>query len=91
MRPHDADQAVLDLIRHQKAHVHKLLERGQNLPFEAFLLTLLIVCGFGSLFVAQTVTFENIKNILEVIFGPVIALVSAATGFYFGAQQPNKK
>ena len=56
-----------------------------------FLLTLLIVCGFGSLFVAQTVTFENIKNILEVIFGPVIALVSAATGFYFGAQQPNKK
>ena len=35
VRPHDADQAVLDLIRHQKAHVHKLLERGQNLPFEA--------------------------------------------------------
>ena len=55
------------------------------------LLTLLVLGGFGMLFAVETVTFENFKSILELIFGPIIALVSAATGFYFGAQQPGKK
>ena len=55
------------------------------------LLTLLILSTFGSLFVIQTITFENVKSIIELILGPIIALVSAATGFYFGAQQQNKK
>ena len=56
-----------------------------------FLLTLLVLGGFGMLFAINAVTFENLKSILELIFGPIVALVSAATGFYFGAQQPGKK
>ena len=56
-----------------------------------FLLTLLVLGGFGTVFAVATVTFENLKSILELIFGPIVALVSAATGFYFGAQQPGKK
>jgi hypothetical protein len=31
-------------------------------------------------------TFENVKDILQIVFGPLVALVSAATGFYFGSQ-----
>jgi hypothetical protein len=34
--------------------------------------------------------FENLKSILELVLGPIVALVSAATGFYFGAQQAGK-
>ena len=51
------------------------------------LLTLMVAGGFGMLLIVPTVTFENLKSILELVFGPVVALVSAATGFYFGAQQ----
>ena len=29
---------------------------------------------------------QRIVNILQIILGPIIALVSAATGFYFGAK-----
>lgn len=52
------------------------------------LLTLMVVGGFGMLLVVPTVTFDDLKGILELVFGPIVALVSAATGFYFGAQQP---
>lgn len=53
------------------------------------LLTLLVIGGFSLLFaVPGGATFDNLKSILELVFGPIIALVSAATGFYFGAQQP---
>lgn len=51
------------------------------------LLTLMVAGGFGMLLIVPTVTFENLKSILELVFGPIVALVSAATGFYFGAQQ----
>ncbi|AXA89815.1 hypothetical protein [Massilia sp. YMA4] len=53
------------------------------------LLTILVIGGFSLLFVVPGgATFDNLKSILELVFGPIIALVSAATGFYFGAQQP---
>lgn len=52
------------------------------------LLTVMVVGGLAMLFARPSVTFENLKSILELIFGPVVALVSAATGFYFGAHQP---
>lgn len=55
------------------------------------LLTLLVIGGFSLPFIIKPITFENIKSILELILGPIVALVSAATGFYFGAQQPGKK
>ena len=56
-----------------------------------FLLTLLVLGGFGMLFAIKDATYDHLKSILELIFGPIVALVSAATGFYFGAQQPAKK
>ena len=30
--------------------------------------------------------FENLKGLLELVFGPIIALVGAVTGFYFGGK-----
>lgn len=33
--------------------------------------------------------FDQLKSLLDVIFGPIIALVSAATGFYFGEKSTN--
>lgn len=56
------------------------------------LLTLLVIGSFVSVFnLDKNPTFENIKALLEVILGPVIALVSAATGFYFGANTVGKE
>lgn len=56
-----------------------------------FLLTLLFVGAFGSLFFIEgEPTFEHLKGLLEILLGPLVALVSAATGFYFGAQSGNK-
>ncbi|MFC3379546.1 hypothetical protein ACFOLJ_27385 [Rugamonas sp. CCM 8940] len=55
------------------------------------LLTVIELCGFLMLFAVKEPTFDNLKSILEILFGPVVALVSAATGFYFGAQQPKKQ
>ncbi len=53
-----------------------------------FLLTLVILGSFASLATLERdkLSFENLRGLLELIFGPLVALVSAATGFYFGAQ-----
>jgi len=29
--------------------------------------------------------FDHVKDMTQIVFGPLVALVSAATGFYFGA------
>jgi hypothetical protein len=56
------------------------------------LLTLLVTYAFGGLFLIQDKpTFEHFKSLVEMLLGPIIALVSAATGFYFGAQSGSKK
>jgi polyferredoxin len=56
------------------------------------LLTLLVTYAFGGLFLIEgKPTFEHLKSLVEMLLGPLIALVSAATGFYFGAQSVNKK
>jgi hypothetical protein len=53
------------------------------------LLTLLILgafAGFYKLFCEPTKpTFEQFKTLVELILTPLITLVSAATGFYFGS------
>jgi hypothetical protein len=54
------------------------------------LMTLLFVGAFGALFAIEgRPTFEHLKGLLEILLGPLVALVSAATGFYFGAQSGN--
>lgn len=54
------------------------------------LLTVLLLCSFGLLLAiagsTSKVTFEQLKSLVELLLGPLIALVSAATGFYFGSQ-----
>ncbi len=56
------------------------------------LLTTLFIGAFTSLFCLDTKpTFDHLKSLLEVLLGPLVTLVSAATGFYFGAQSANKK
>jgi hypothetical protein len=56
------------------------------------LLTLLVTYAFGGLFLIESKpSFEHFKSLVEMLLGPLIALVSAATGFYFGAQQSSKK
>ena len=56
------------------------------------LLTIVFVGAFASLFFRDgKPTFEHLKSLLEILLGPLVTLVSAATGFYFGAQSGNKK
>ena len=56
------------------------------------LLTILFVFAFSSLFLIEgKPSLEHIKSLIELLLGPLIALVSAATGFYFGAQSGKKK
>ncbi|WP_233839469.1 hypothetical protein [Paraburkholderia sp. ZP32-5] len=55
------------------------------------LLTGLLVAtalGFGSLLAREKPpTFDDFKSLVELILTPLLTLVSAATGFYFGSQK----
>jgi len=56
------------------------------------LLTLLVTYAFGGFFLIEGKrSFEDLKSLIEMLLGPIIALVSAATGFYFGAQSGSRK
>ena len=55
------------------------------------LLTFLFVGAFIAFFASSERTFANLKVMLEMLISPLIVLVSAATGFYFGAHSANKK
>jgi hypothetical protein len=51
------------------------------------LLSLLFVISFLALATLKdSLTFDQLKSLVELLLGPLVALVSAATGFYFGAQ-----
>ena len=51
------------------------------------LLTFLVICTFAAMYLVLDTkpTFEQLKVMIELLLGPLVALVSAATGFYFGA------
>lgn len=51
------------------------------------LLTAVVVFSFAALLLVGPLNFEHLKSLLELLLGPIVALVSAATGFYFGSQQ----
>jgi hypothetical protein len=56
------------------------------------LLTMLVMFAFVGLFLIEgKPSFEHLKSLVEMLLGPLIALVSAATGFYFGAQSGKNK
>lgn len=44
-----------------------------------------LACGAGT----TKENFEHIVGLLNIVFGPVVTLVGAATGYYFGAQTLN--
>jgi len=43
-----------------------------------------MLLAFGSMWTG--VDAELLKTVLTIIFGPLVALVSAATGFYYGSR-----
>ena len=49
------------------------------------LLAVIILFAFISLWVFRG-TFDDLEKLMTIIFGPVIALVGAATGYYFGGK-----
>ncbi len=56
------------------------------------ILTLLVIGGFALPFWTTTaIPFANLKSVLDLVFGPIVALVSSVTGFYFGSQQAARK
>jgi hypothetical protein len=52
------------------------------------LLVVVILLSFAGLFTAR-IELKDLKELLIVILGPLVALVGAATGFYFG--EKNKR
>ena len=55
------------------------------------LLTLLFAAAFAAFFASSERSFANLKVLLDMLISPLIVLVSAATGFYFGANASSKK
>lgn len=47
------------------------------------LLVAIVVAAFISLW-SQWASLKDLKGVLEVVLGPIIGLVGAVTGFYFG-------
>jgi hypothetical protein len=55
------------------------------------LLTVLFLGAFAAFFsIREAATFANLKTLLEMLITPLIVLVSAATGFYFGANSSTR-
>lgn len=51
-----------------------------------WLLALVVVGSFVGL-VTKTMEMKDLKELLTIVLGPLIALVGAATGFYFGEKK----
>jgi len=52
------------------------------------LLTLICLATFMTLWFTR-IPVEDVMKIVQILLGPVIALVSAATGFYYGTKSKN--
>jgi len=48
------------------------------------MLALVLLCSFISLWLK--IDNESLRNVLTILVGPLVALVSAATGFYYGSR-----
>jgi hypothetical protein len=48
------------------------------------MLALVLLCSFVSLWLK--IDNESLRNVLTILVGPLVALVSAATGFYYGSR-----
>jgi hypothetical protein len=48
------------------------------------MLAFVLLCSFVSLWLK--IDNESLRNVLTILVGPLVALVSAATGFYYGSR-----
>jgi hypothetical protein len=55
-----------------------------------FLLCVVIGAAYASLWFMDANNFPNLKTVIELVLGPVVALVGSATGFYFGGGRSGK-
>ena len=58
--------------------------RGRIAQGLLWMLAGVMLLAFGSMWTG--VDAELLKTVLTIIFGPLVALVSAATGFYYGSR-----
>lgn len=57
------------------------------------LVALVVFASFVTLWaglVFRNINYENLKDLLTIVFGPLIALASAAVGYYFGGKDKEK-
>ena len=59
--------------------------RGQIAQALVAMLAVIILLAFLSLWVYSS-TFSDLEKLMTIIFGPVIALVGTAIGYYFGGK-----
>jgi hypothetical protein len=58
----------------------------------ALVLTLaLIVAGSFWALASRALTITDLDALLRMVFGPIVALVGAATGFYYGGVSESKR
>jgi hypothetical protein len=79
-----------DLIRPEEKPYDPAPEREKKRGIIALILVSalcgIIVLAFAYVFVAPAAgtSLEVLKTVLEIIFAPIVGLVGAVTGFYFG-------
>lgn len=61
----------------------------RNIAYLLIGLLWIIVLGIFILLVCKSIQLSDIKE-FAVLLGPIVALVSAATGFYYGTKSNNK-
>lgn len=63
--------------------------RGRIAEGLAAMLAVIILFAFVTLWVYSS-TFADLEKLMTIVFGPVIALVGTAIGYYFGGKTANK-
>jgi hypothetical protein len=58
--------------------------RGQIALLLVALLVAVVVLSFAALWFLPTNRFDSLMKLLQILFAPIIGLVGAVTGFYYG-------
>jgi hypothetical protein len=83
--PPPAPVPVLETIAKDQERVRGWIALGLLGLLAIAVLSSLAITAFGA--APLTERQHNLDELLQVIYGPLIALVSAATGFYFGGNK----
>lgn len=82
----DIDIADLPAQRTQPYDPEKALDDARKNIAYLLIGLLIFVCGAAIVFTALDANTDSVFRVLEHILSPVIGLVGAATGFYFGTR-----